>query len=515
LAGLRARQLEIRDIGGGNDQHERDGAQQHAQRSAHFRRAEHFAQVAALNLEIGPPRAFFSLAIRDYIQEGLHLGGFGAGTSFRNNFNDRIEIVRGRLGKSHRTPVFVTGSRKRKVRRNDAHDGHWSFAKGNSATNNSGIAAELALPESVTDHEHVVFARLTFVSGERASQQWPQVPKAEELRSHPHPLHRLWKFLTAKRQQVESVRGQTSEQVGLRKRVAQRGGIDALRPAPLLVHDSKLQEPLRMLRWQRIEHGGLDDAHNGGRGPDTEREREHGHGGEAGVLAQHPQTVAKVLNQVLNPIHSPLLAARLLDRLHPAELSECRVTRLLRVHASLNVLLRLHFDVRTHLLVHLRVELALLKQRAKSKIKFSPPVHGFPFESVVSSPWSVVRRASHIIHHDSRFNDSTVLSLHRSRRLQNQVDRGGKAFPIGGLFDELLATHRSQLVEFRLAVVLRGAPFRTDPSLLLQTIERRVQRALLYLQNVSRHLPDEHRDAEPVHWTQLKRLEDEHVQRAL
>src|SRR5205823_8450610 len=120
-------------------------------------------------------------------------------------------------------------------------------------------------------------------------------------------------------------------------------------------------------------------------------------------------------------------------------------------------------------------ELALLGQRAESNLKFPPPNHGFTVESVVSCPLSVVCRASHIIHHDSRFNDSTVLSLHRSRRLQNQVDCGGKASPISGLFDELLAAGRSQLVEFRLAVVLRGPPFRTDPSLLLQTIERRIE----------------------------------------
>src|SRR5437763_11251525 len=65
---------------------------------------------------------------------------------------------------------------------------------------------------------------------------------------------------------------------------------------------------------------------------------------------------------------------------------------------------------------------------------------------------------------------------------QYQIDGGRKAFPIGGLFEELLATGRSQFVELGLAIVLRSAPFRTDPSLLLQTIERRIKRALLHLQ---------------------------------
>src|SRR3989442_2205788 len=59
-----------------------------------------------------------------------------------------------------------------------------------------------------------------------------------------------------------------------------------------------------------------------------------------------------------------------------AELPERRVTRFLRVHSRLDVFLRLHPDMRTQLLVHLRVEFSLLKQRAESRLKFSPPVHG-------------------------------------------------------------------------------------------------------------------------------------------
>jgi len=81
----------------------------------------------------------------------------------------------------------------------------------------------------------------------------------------------------------------------------------------------------------------------------------------------------------------------------------------------LDVLLRLHLNMRTHLLVHLRVELALLKQRAESKLRFSPPVHGL---------WGS-----------------------QLRRFQNQIDGRRKALPIRGLFDKLLATRRSQLIQ--------------------------------------------------------------------
>ena len=170
MPGLRARQLEVRDIGGGNEQHKRDGAQQQAERAAHFPRAEHFAQVAALEL-VCPDLTFFGLTLRDYVHEGLHLRCLDAGPQFRNDTGVRQEIVRDRIRKPSGSPVFDEARpRKRKVRRHDTHHRHRSLEKANRATNDGWIAPELALPESVTDHEHVVFARLTFISGERASQ---------------------------------------------------------------------------------------------------------------------------------------------------------------------------------------------------------------------------------------------------------------------------------------------------------------------------------------------------------
>ena len=84
----------------------------------------------------------------------------------------------------------------------------------------------------------------------------------------------------------------------------------------------------------------VGDAEHGRRSTNAQREDQNRQQRGAPILAQHPQTEAKVLNQVLNPTHSPPLAARFLDRLHPPELSQRRVTRLLRVHPRVEVLLR-------------------------------------------------------------------------------------------------------------------------------------------------------------------------------
>jgi hypothetical protein len=47
----------------------------------------------------------------------------------------------------------------------------------------------------------------------------------------------------------------------------------------------------------------------------------------------------------------------------------------LRLHPGSDILLRLHLDVRTHLVIHLRIEPGLLEQCAESKAKFVEPIH--------------------------------------------------------------------------------------------------------------------------------------------
>ena len=83
-------------------------------------------------------------------------------------------------------------------------------------------------------------------------------------------------------------------------------------------------------------------------------------------------------------------------------------------------------------------------------------------------------------------------------------------FGIGGR-----ATLAGQLVELRLAVVLRGSPLGLDQALLLQPVERRVERALLDFQYVVGELVQAHGDAVAVVRPGAEALQDEQVERAL
>ena len=55
-------------------------------------------------------------------------------------------------------------------------------------------------------------------------------------------------------------------------------------------------QPLGGRERQRPEQNAIDDAEDGCVCPNAEREREHDHGGEAGILQQLAEGVAKVVH---------------------------------------------------------------------------------------------------------------------------------------------------------------------------------------------------------------------------
>src|SRR5258708_17677507 len=55
-----------------------------------------------------------------------------------------------------------------------------------------------------------------------------------------------------------------------------------------------------MRKWEGAEKDGVDDGEDGGIGADAESEGEHGDGGEAWSLAEHPQPESEVLKKGLH-----------------------------------------------------------------------------------------------------------------------------------------------------------------------------------------------------------------------
>ena len=72
-----------------------------------------------------------------------------------------------------------------------------------------------------------------------------------------------------------------------------------------------------------------------------------------------------------------------------------------------------------------------------------------------------------------------------------------------------------QAVILRALLVFGELPFRVEPSLFLETMERRIQRAVIDIQHVVRRRADRHLDAVAVLRPPLQRAKDEQVEGAL
>src|SRR5688500_8029515 len=100
------------------------------------------------------------------------------------------------------------------------------------------------------------------------------------------------------------------------------------------------------------------------------------------------------------------------------------------------------------------------------------------------------------------------------RRAQCRPDRGGETVPARRLFLQPLPPRRRERVELRLAVVIALAPLRVDEPLMLEAVQRWVERALGNVERLVRNLLDAEQHAVTVQRSERHGLENQHVERA-
>src|ERR1035441_2372055 len=113
------------------------------------------------------------------------------------------------------------------------------------------------------------------------------------------------------------------------------------------------------------------------------------------------------------------------------------------------------------------------------------------------------------------FQPISCLCDARSCLFQHPPDRRRQPRPRFLLHAELLAPRRGQPVEPRAPPQLGDAPFGTDPTLVLQPVQRRIERSLVDPQHIPRNLLDAFGDGPPVLRPGLQGAENEEVERAL
>ena len=91
-------------------------------------------------------------------------------------------------------------------------------------------------------------------------------------------------------------------------------------------------------------------------------------------------------------------------------------------------------------------------------------------------------------------------------------DHLSPTFIVGG---QLFLAQFRDLVKLRALVAFALLPFRLDPALTLQPVQRRIKRAGFHLQHVAGTRPNRLADSIAMLLAPLKRLQDQHVQRSL
>ncbi len=111
-----------------------------------------------------------------------------------------------------------------------------------------------------------------------------------------------------------------------------------------------------ILEGQRLQQHAIDDAENGRRGADPQREREDGEGREPGSLAEHARAYPHVPTELLKETQTAGIAGFLAQRVDRTELDPCATPRLGLVETLAAKLGDKPFQVLAHLFVQLAVE---------------------------------------------------------------------------------------------------------------------------------------------------------------
>src|SRR5882724_5037960 len=94
----------------------------------------------------------------------------------------------------------------------------------------------------------------------------------------------------------------------------------------------------------------------------------------------------------------------------------------------------------------------------------------------------------------------------RLAQSDDQRDGAGQPLPLFGLTRQRASSEARERIEFGASIVLRLSPLGRDPSLLLELVEGRVERAVAHLEDVLRDRLETLADGPAIH-----RLEGEHL----
>src|SRR5580704_7710855 len=108
-----------------------------------------------------------------------------------------------------------------------------------------------------------------------------------------------------------------------------------------------------------------------------------------------------------------------------------------------------------------------------------------------------------------------AMALVRFRWAQYAIDGAHQFIPAAGLRSQLFPAGRRQPVVAGLAVILRRAPERCDPTAILDAVQCRIKRSVLRFEDIRGASLDRIRDGMPVRGPRREGSQDQHIESAL
>ena len=181
-----------------------------------------------------------------------------------------------------------------KARRKYAHDGVTLLVQRDRPAQHVRVAAKSALPEAVSENGRPGAVRRVLFPGEVASHGRPDAEQWKKIRRHCAGHDSFRRSGPCESHVAATVGGDARRRLALgfdfNERGAANEGAGAARPVCAQLH-----QLAGFGIGQRPEQDGIDHAEDGGVRADAQREREHGDRGEAGILQQQTEGVAKIV----------------------------------------------------------------------------------------------------------------------------------------------------------------------------------------------------------------------------
>jgi len=294
-----ARQLEAGHVRAHDQEHERDRGQEDAQGAA-GRADEALRERLALELEargVHVAAVLLAVARVDRVELRLRVGERLARPEPRHHREVRRARVDLRGGhevglEDPRQPDLGLGNEKGEVeaRRQDAHDGDVLPVQPEASSQQLRVAAEAAVPERIGDDRDVTPARRQLLGLEAAPPRRRRAEQAEEIARDARGRELLGLALASQAGVERVVDGEAVEAPSLVPDglvLGERDGHAAGMGVGVELRDG--DQPLRVPKGKRPQQDGVDDAEDGGAGPDAEGQGEHGNGAEARIACEPAQ----------------------------------------------------------------------------------------------------------------------------------------------------------------------------------------------------------------------------------